>query len=378
MWHKDFWLLVTASLLLTMAVYMLVPVMPLWLMGTENFSPVEVGLSMGVFGLGLYLFGAHCSWLVQRYRRNEVCMWAIVFFAADIALLWYIDGLRSEFVEFWVILVQRFLLGATFGLAQMVLSSTLVIDTCVSAQRTLANHCAAWFSRFALSLGPLAGLLVYGQSGFGPMLWVAVGCALLAVVLIHAVPFPFRAPEEGVHVASLDRFLLPQGHMLFLNLLPVSTVVGLVLVLPLSVTFYALLMVGFLLAVLAQHLVFRDAELKSEIISGLILLLGALFVLLGYPASPVAPVLLGLAVGMVAARFLLFFIKLSRHCKRGTSQSNFFLCWETGLALGLTLGYAFFFDRSDSLLYFALVLTTLALVLYQFFTHSWFLRHKSR
>jgi len=134
LWHRDFWLLLMADLLLTMSVYMLLPVLPQWLMLTENFTSLEAGLSMGVFAFGLYLLGAQCSWLVQRYRRNVVCMWAVLALALDTAMLWYLDGLRSEFIEFWVIMLQRLLLGTAFGLAQMVLSSTLIIDTCESCR----------------------------------------------------------------------------------------------------------------------------------------------------------------------------------------------------------------------------------------------------
>lgn len=378
LWHKDFWLLVLADFLLTSSVCALIPVLPHWLMHTENFTPEETGLCMGAFGLGLYLLGAHCSWLVQHYRRNVVCMWAILFLAVDISLLWYIDGMRSEFVEFWVILLQRLLLGAAFGLAQMVLSSTLIIDTCESYQRTEANHSAAWFARFALALGPVAGLVAYKMFGFDKVVLGAIACALLSVVLIRNVRFPFRAPEEGVHVASLDRFLLPHGYVLFFNLLLVSTVMGLLLSMPLHEVFYALMSVGFLLALVAQHFVFRDAELKSEIITGLILLLAALFVMLIQAHSPVAPVLVGLGIGIISARYLLFFIKLSRHCKRGTSQSTFFLGWETGLAIGLTAGYMLLFGAYETLLYVALALTILALLMYHFFTHAWFMRNKNR
>ncbi len=370
--------MVIADLLLTMSVCGLIPVLPLWLMQTENFSSVETGLSMGVFGVGLYLFGAQCSWLVQRYRRNVVCMWAILLMTVDLALLWYIDGLRSEFVEFWVILLHRLMLGATFGLAQMVLASTLVIDTCESYQRTEANHSAAWFARFALALGPMGGLLAYKLVGFDKMLWGAIGCALLSIVLIKNVKFPFKAPEEGVRVASIDRFLLPSGYVLFVNLLSVGIVMGLLMSLPVSVFFYGLMMVGFILALLAQHFIFRDAELKSEIVSGLILLIAALFVMLEYMNSPVAPILVGLGVGIVSSRYLLFFIKLSRHCQRGTSQSTFFLGWETGLAIGLTIGYALMYGQRDMLLYAALALTILSLLMYHFHTHSWFMNHKNR
>ena len=378
LWHREFWLMALASLLLTMTVYVLLPIMPRWLMDVENFSPQETGLSMGAFALGLYLLGANCSWLVQHYRRNQVCMWAIFAVAADVALLWYIDSLRSEFVEFWNIMLQRLLLGAVFGLAQIVLSSTLVIDTCESSQRTEANHAATWFSRMALALGPLAGLLVYEWQGFNGVVLLSLGCALLTIVLVKLVSFPFRTPEDHLHVASLDRFFLPHGTVLYVHLLLICIVVGLLLSMSFDWLFYAFVMGGFVLAILSQRFVFRDAELESEIISGLLLLLASLLVLLVYPESPVPPVMMGLAVGLIGSRFLLFFIKLSRHCQRGTSQSTYFLAWEIGLTLGIAAGYGLFFGRPLALLYVAIVLTMVSLLTYHFFTHSWFIHHKNR
>ena len=194
-----------ASLLLTISVYILLPVMPRWLMEEENFTPVEVG--RGVFGLGLYLFGSCCSWLVQRYRRNVVCMWAIVAVIVNLVLLLYIDTLRTTFVDFTIIMVHRFMLGATFGLAQMVLTSTLVIDTCESFQRTEANHSASWFSRFALSLGPLAGLIVSALYGFEGVVWSAVGCAVGALL---SLPYTGRGREGRVAGPFLpDAWLYP-------------------------------------------------------------------------------------------------------------------------------------------------------------------------
>ena len=380
LWHRDFWLLVIASLLLTMSVYVLLPAMPRWMMEEENFTPGETGLAMGVFAVGLYTLGALCSWLVQRYRRNVVCMWAMAAVASAAAMLWYIDSQRSEFAEQWGIVLLRFLQGAAFGLAQMVLSSTLIVDTCESSQRTAANHGNAWVSRLALSLGPLTGLLVsdsYGF-GFGGAAVASVAAALLALVMVRSVKFPFRTPADEVHVVSLDRFFLPHGTVLFVNLVLVSTVVGMMLALPLGVDFYLLMMGGFVLALLAQRFAFREAELKSEVVSGLFLLFAALLVLLVSPLSPVAPVLTGLGVGVIASRFLLFFVKLSHHCQRGTAQSSCFLGWETGIALGLAAGYGLFYNHPVQLLYTALALTAAALAMYHFYTHQWFIRNKNR
>jgi MFS family permease len=378
LWHRDFWSLLMALLLLTMSVYALIPVMPRWLMEVENFTPQETGLSMGVFALGLYLFGALCSWLVQLYRRNLVCMWAMLAVAVDIALLWYLDSLRTEFVDIGVILLQRLLLGAAFGLAQMVLSSTLIIDTCESAYRTEANHGAAWFSRMALSTGPLAGLVTYTFFGFDGVVWLSSGCALLAVVLVKMVKFPFRTPEDYLSITSLDRFFLPHGTIVYGHLVVLSLIVGLVLTLPLSELFYSLVMCGFVLALLAQQFVFPDADLKSIVLTGLLLLLASLLILLGYPSSPMSPVLMGLAVGLVGSRLLLFLIKLGHHCQRGTSVSTYFLGWETGLALGVALGYMVFYEASNALLYTSIVLTVVSLLTYHFFTHTWVLCNKNR
>ena len=378
LWHRDFWLMAVSSLLLTMSVYILIPVMPLWLMEVQHFSPVETGRSMGVFGLGLYVMGMFCSWLVQRYRRNVVCMWAMAALIVNLAFLWYVDTLHTELAVFSIIMLHRFVLGATFGLAQMVLSSTLIIDTCESYQRTEANHSASWFARFALSLGPMAGLIVYALDGFSSVVLGTIGCAVCALLLVKIITFPFRTPEEGLKIVSLDRFFLTHGFVLFLNLLLVTTVIGLLLSMPFELMFYALMMGGFLLALLAQRFVFRDAELKSEIITGLFLLLAALLILLVAPASPVSPVFVGLSAGIIGSRFLLFFIKLSRHCQRGTSQSTYFLGWETGLAAGLALGYGCFYQQPTLLIDTALALTAIALLLYHFFTHQWFLRNKNR
>ena len=381
LWHRDFWLMSIANMLLAMSIYILVPSMPIWLLETERFSQLEVGMAMGAFAFGLYIFGALCSWLVQRFRRNRICIYSIALMIGSISILYYVQGLRSEFVEFWVILLQRVLLGATFGLAQMILLSTLIIDTSESDKRTEANHSAAWFSRFAMSLGPIVGLVMFYYQDFDTVLLASVICAACAIVLILTVNFPFRSPSDTLHIFSLDRFFLTSGIPLYVNLLLISLVVGMIMSLGLSNRFYAVIMAGFFCALLAQRFVFRDAELKSEVVTGLILMIAVLLMIYMRPLPIIwylAPLLLGMSIGIIGARFLLFFIKLSRHCKRGTSQSMYFLGWESGIAIGIGIGYAFFMNDDQGLLLTAMGLTIVALLMYNYYTHGWFLKHKNR
>ncbi len=381
LWHRDFWLMAMANLLLTMAVYVLIPVMPKWLLQTENLTIQETGMIMGAFGVGIFLFGYLTSWLVQRFRRNIACIWAILLMAAMLGWLYYLDLQKSQFFDFPILLVQRLALGAAFGVAQMILSSTLIIDTCESFQRTEANHSASWFSRFALSLGPLTGIIVDRLSGFSTVLLVAIGCSLVAIIFIMLVHFPFRTPEENVRVVSLDRFFLPQGWPLIINLMVVTFVVGLLLSMMTSELFYVMVMVGFLAALLAQRFMFRNADLESEVITGLVLTGVALLMMLTRQQTIVsfaAPMFIGFGLGIIGSRFLLFFIKLSRHCQRGTAQSTFFLSWESGLALGIGLGYGLLEQQSGPVLQVALVTTAAVLLFYHFFTHGWYITHKNR
>lgn len=381
LWHRDFWRMAIANLLLSMSVYLLLPILPCWLLRVQGLTYLETGLAMGIFGAGLFLLGGFTCYLVERYRRNIVCVWAILLMAALTGLLFWLDARRAEFAGLQVILLERLLLGATFGVAQMVLSSTLIIDTCESYQRTEANHSASWFSRFALSLGPLAGIVLERFMGFSFVVLISVGCAVAAGVMILLVHFPFRAPREEVQIISLDRFLMPRSWPLAVNLLLITLAVGLLMSAGLSELFYAMVMAGFLLALLAQRFVFRDAELKSEVVSGLVLMGAALLMMLTRQQTVVgfaAPLFIGLGLGIIGSRFLLFFIKLSHHCQRGTSQSTFMLGWESGIAFGLGIGYGLLEADPILLMQTALGLTVLALIAYNFFIHDWFLRHKNR
>ncbi len=369
-----------ANLLLSMSVYGLVPIFPSWLAERGGSVDVCVGLSFGAFALGMFALGCFCSYLVQRFRRNRVCILAVLGVAAC-SLLMYYDRGDSRFLSPESIIAVRFVQGALYGLSKMVLVSTLIIDTCESFARTEANHSAAWFGRFALSLGPVAGLLVSTFCGSDGVLLLSVGCAVLSALLVRVVKFPFRSPSDDVRLVSSDRFFLSEGIVLFANLAILASAVGLLFSITLSVNFFGMLMGGFLLALLAQRFVFRDAELKSEIVSGCILMAAGLLTMQIDVANSdeyFAPLLFGMGSGICASRFLLFFIKLSRHCQRGTSQSTFLLGWETGVGLGLTVGFSVFARAQQPVLMSATAMVLTGLAMYVLYSHGWFMRHKNR
>ena len=380
LWNKHFWLLAMANLLLVMSSYMLVATMPTRMID-RGYSMFQIALVMGVFFIGIYLFGSLSGYLVQRFRRKNVFNVSTLLLLAVTGVLYYLTNLPYHSFDYSLLVLLRFVQGAFYGLSQLVLLSTLIIDTVEAVHRTEANHAATWFGRFAISLGPLAGIMVYKTMSFPSV--ILLSCIFLGIsfVFVTLIRFPFRMPREDFSRFSCDRFLLKGSHWLFVNVALITTVLGVLLSIEHSPRFYGMLMVGFVIAILAERFVFADADLRSEATTGMIVIGIAILLMINRnqeSVSYVVPILIGLGVGLIGSRFLLFFIKMSDHCQRGTSQSTFLLAWETGIGAGLFLSYGLFNMEQPLILWVCLGVLAVSLILYDTFIHSWYVKHKHR
>lgn len=179
---------------------------------------------------------------------------------------------------FWALVATRVVMGAFLGLAQMSLASTLVIDTCESFQRTEANYITSWFARFSIATGPIMAWLVNIFLNMNLLLPVASLLALCALVLVSQVKFPFKAPAEHMPLFSADRFFLPQGVPLFVNIVLIMISVGMYFSIPHPLSVFLMVLAGLVIAVITEKYVFADADLKSQVIVGLVLIGAAEFV----------------------------------------------------------------------------------------------------
>ena len=169
LWNRHFWRLALANLFLVMSVYMLIPTLPLHLY-THGYTNSQLGWVMLCFSLGMFIFGGFSGYLVQRFRRNVVCILSILCMTACTGFLYYLGSLKDNNIDFNLLLVLRLVQGAFYGLAQMVLLGTLIIDTVEASHRTEANYSVTWFGRFALALGSLVALIIYHQLNDGIVL----------------------------------------------------------------------------------------------------------------------------------------------------------------------------------------------------------------
>ena len=367
-------LMCLANLMLNAYVYSLIPIIYMqWGVKTTIFS-------ISTFTIGLFLIGPLNSWFVEAFPRKAVCLKSIFLLLLPSFLCLY--AVDSS----WVILVLG-VQGFCFATAQNALCNTLINDLQVSRNRTRGDNLLNKFGHLGLPLGWLLGFyLPIFSKHFStiPIFSFAVSAspimiAFLAVILIRV---PLKAPIH-VRVFSSDRFLRFSAWPLFLLTVLAATIEGVYIGCGLSwnpemVAANALYLGGgFLISLLLQKVVFADADTRAEFVSGVIFILGALLLFL-HPLAIVHSasfLLFGIGTGLLSARLLMYFLKLSGHCQRGTSQNTHFLGWRLGFAVGVVAGITI---NNNSIIYISFVLLAILFAIYLILIHPWFEKNKDR
>ena len=140
LWTGNMFLLSLSNFLLYASLYMMLPVLPLWMVRHWYCSYAEAGAAIAVFGLAMFLPGTFNSYLIDTFKRKSVCFIAIFLFVASSLLYPYVATVG------FVALV-RAVQGGLFSVITMTTGSTLVIDVTASRRRTDANIAFAWAGR---------------------------------------------------------------------------------------------------------------------------------------------------------------------------------------------------------------------------------------
>ena len=83
LWTGNMFLLSLSNFLLYASLYMMLPVLPLWMVRHWYCSYAEAGAAIAVFGLAMFLPGTFNSYLIDTFKRKSVCFIAIFLFVAS-------------------------------------------------------------------------------------------------------------------------------------------------------------------------------------------------------------------------------------------------------------------------------------------------------
>ena len=343
MWNRDFTLLTIAELLLCIACYMTIPFLPFRLTTGDNASNELASIAVVVFIAGICISGFFGSWLIQHYRRNKVYIVSTTSLGAAILGLSLFDNQHpiGREIEVYTLLGVCFVGGAVFGTAKRVLSCTLQIDKTESCNRTHANYTAIWISRLTVIVGPILALLLRDELRGTLFYVVGAAAAVVAALLVMCVNFPFRAPEEGTHLLSIDRFFLPQGWNVALVITLMTASLGIMMTTRMAIDFCASILVGFVAATLLLHFPAVKTARYASVVGCLIATVAILLMLVHDDTfdTTLKPVLFGLGIAISSSEQLYKLLDHCNHCQRSTAESTYFLSSDGGLFLGIAVGW---------------------------------------
>ena len=369
----NFWRIIIINLMVSSLVYMLMPLWPLMLEHNESVPVQTSGWMMMLFGIGLFIPGPFSSYLVDKYRRKDVCLWAIT-------LLVLVSLLSMLELPLWAVGALRFAQGVSFALFHIVLGSTILIDITVSERRDLASYIYFWACRFALGLGPAFGILALQPQLWYYLRFFPVLCGIVAVYLVARIDLPFRTPLEP-KVLSFDRCWLVRGWPFAVLLFPVTFALGVEMAGNLHPLFFVFLLCGFVLALILHFTVFYRSDMRAEIFTGYLFVFASFLILLTIQENSftrIAAMLLGYGVGCVTGRVQYFLTQMSKHTERGSAQGTYKLTFEAGICFGFfftcSLGSSFI----QGMQIVCLCLVASSALLYLVFVHPWYLRHMTR
>ncbi|MEG1762026.1 MAG: MFS transporter [Bacteroidales bacterium] len=385
LWTPDFIFAFIANLLLFFAFYLLVPVLPFYVINDLGTSESLAGVILSLYTLAALLIRPFSGYMVDAFTRKPLYLICYAIFTTLFAG-YLLAGTLTLFI------VLRIAHGFAFGITS-VSGNTLAIDVMPSERRGEGIGYFGMASNIAMALGPMTGLFLYHSYSFSAIFLSSflISCVGFTFVLWIKAPPKIIAPVKDV--ISLDRFFLlkglPQFFVLAFAGLGYGVIVNYMGMYGKSIGiggsagfFFTLLAMGIVVARLLSAKLINQGKIAHLIYTGLgfLLLAYALFVLNTNPILfYISALLLGLGFGYISPASQTIFINLAPHNRRGTANSSYLTAWDLGIGLGVLIGGGLIEQYGFTTLFifcFGAVLTSLGV--FKFCAAPYFEKNKLR
>ena len=374
LWTVHFMRICVANLLLFISLYVLFPVLPIEMSERLGLPVTETGVIFLFFTLGMFLIGPFHAYLVDAYKRKNVCLFSFALMVAATVGYAFVTNITE-------LILLSTVQGLAFGIATTA-GITLAIDITNSTLRSAGNVSFSWIARLGMILGIILGVWFDQHYAFKTLLTVSVTTGALGILTVAGVYVPFRAPFV-TKLYSFDRFLLLRGWVPAINLILITFIPGLLIPLVhpslndivlgdtgVSMPFFAGVGMGYLASLVIARLFILKEKTLRLVIMGLGLEILAICLLKAGYSSGISSVLLGLGLGLIMPEFLVMFVKLSHHCQRGTANTTHLLAGEVGITLGIAV--ACYMDTdTDQMFYIGQIVASVALLFFVLITYKY-------
>lgn len=383
-----------ANFLLYFGFYLLMPVLPFYLVEIFGMNEGSVGIILACYTVAALMVRPFSGYILDSFPRKPLYLIAFAVFTA-------VFGLYMLAVSVTLFVLLRILHGFAFGTVT-VAGNTIVIDIMPSSRRGEGLGYYGLSNNIAMSLGPMAGLFLHDWYSYPVIFSAALVCCMCGMVMASLVKTPQRTRVVRDTAVSLDRFILVKGIPVGVALLMLSIPYGMtssyvaMYAKSIGITqgtglYFTFMAVGMAVSRLFSGKMVDRGKITQVITFGMYLAVVCFMLLssceLLMPLAPEATralylgvaLLHGVAFGIMFPAFNTMFVNLARNDQRGTATSTYLTSWDVGIGLGMVSGGVIGGVSSFSTAYFAgALLCIVSLIVFKFKVIPHFNRYRLR
>ena len=334
LFNKNYLCLCVANFLFFFSFYLLLPVLPFFIMEKYQAGNAVIGTVISCYTLATLVVRPFSGYMMDTFKRKPLYLLALSIFTAV-----FVGYLFAATIT--ILIIVRIVHGLSEHRGEGI------------GYYGVANN-------IAMAVGPMTGLFVYEHFSFNAIFLGCMGCSLLAALFASRIQTKVRPPVKRPPI-SLDRFILIKGLLAGVSFTLLAFAygqisnyialyakeMGLTISSGLFFTVYA---VGLIASRLFAGKMVDKGKVTQTIALGLGIVVLAMFGLgmchhcnaLGTDYTAVAFLLIalccGLGFGAAFPSFNALFINLGTNAQRGTATSTYLTTWDLGLGIGIFSG----------------------------------------
>jgi MFS family permease len=353
LWTGSFISACIGNFLLFFAFYLLIPILPLFLIEEFNATKSLVGLVLASHTLAALAIRPFSGFLLDLFRRKPQYLLAYLAFI----LMFVSYPLVNTLLLF---LIFRMLHGVAFGYITTA-GNSFMVDILPPSRRGEGLGFFGVANTLAMVFGPMTSLMMHDHYSYDTIFYLAIGSGLLGFCFAMMVKAKNQVRKTEPEPISLDRFFLFKGFKAGITLLLIGIPYGMFMTYlaiygkELGIKsglgiFFSLMAAGMIVSRMFSGKMVDNGKLNKAIEAGLIISLTGTMMLASFQKLNmvnheltvvlfyICPVLLGFGYGMCFPAYNTLFVNLAANNRRATASSTFMTSWDIGVGLGLVLG----------------------------------------
>lgn len=354
LWTSGFINLCIANFLLFFAFYILLPILPIYLIEVFNTDKGTVGLILSSYTLAALFIRPISGFILDMFNRKPIYLLAYFLFISC-----FIGYIFATVLSLFIIV--RIFHGLCFGMVTTA-GNSLVVDIMPASRRGEGLGYFGVANNLAMAMGPMLGLFIHDHYNFNTIFYTAIISGVIGILFVVSVKSNKKVDRTLKQPIAFDRFFLPQGLRagiaFLLSAIPYGILTSYVAIYGAELNvqgsmgiFFSLMAVGLASSRLFAGKLVDRGRLVWVISLGTIICIFALFLLSSLGKINIylnittisilfytVGIILGFGYGMMFPAYNTLFVNLAPNNRRATASSTYLTSWDIGIGIGLVAG----------------------------------------